>query len=92
MLNEGQWPPWPPRSLKDRKPAISSVSVPILVVHADQDAAIGVRHGERLAATLPGSTFHRFEDCGHSVHIESPAHFNHTVLAFLSTVDPAVEP
>jgi pimeloyl-ACP methyl ester carboxylesterase len=46
------------------------------VIHAADDAAIAYGHGERLAQAIPGASLTRFEECGHSIHIERSDDFN----------------
>jgi 3-oxoadipate enol-lactonase len=67
--------------------AVGRIGVPVLVMHAADDSAIEVRRGEELAQAIPHSQFERFENCGHSLHIERTVDFNRLVLSFVSKAD-----
>ncbi|MCU1454098.1 MAG: alpha/beta hydrolase fold protein [Acidimicrobiales bacterium] len=66
---------------------LGELTVPTLVIHADDDAAIPIRLGERLAAAIPSARLQRFAGCGHSVHIERPTELNELVGSFVSRVE-----
>jgi pimeloyl-ACP methyl ester carboxylesterase len=46
--------------------------LPLLVVWGRKDAIIPVAHGERLAASVPGTTLEVFEQSGHFPHLTEP--------------------
>ena len=51
----------------DHAEPLSSIKVPTLVVHGTADPMFPLRHGEVLAAEIPGATLLPLEGAGHGV-------------------------
>ncbi|MFC7534739.1 alpha/beta fold hydrolase [Actinoplanes sp. GCM10030250] len=58
--NRAAWMPDP-----DLKAPLSSITAPTSVVHGDQDPVFPLRHGEALAAAIPGAELHIVPGMGH---------------------------
>jgi pimeloyl-ACP methyl ester carboxylesterase len=72
-------------SREDLHPRLSEISVPALVVHGEQDAAIGVPLAQALADGL-GGTLVVVPGAGHAANLTHPAESNEAIEAFLATV------
>jgi proline iminopeptidase len=72
---------------RDYSEQVRGFRQPALVLHGRHDAIIAPVTGWRLHKMLPNSTFHVFEDAGHSPHIEKPEAFLAIVRPFLQTQD-----
>jgi len=64
---------------------LNRVSAPTLVIHGAQDKTVPVDEVENASKLIPGARLAVFEECGHAPHLEKPAEFNETVLAFLQS-------
>lgn len=70
----------------DTTSRISTVQVPTLVIHGDQDPLVPLINGQRLAESILGAQLVLFEDCGHIPPLEQPDRYNAEVLRFLRAV------
>ena len=50
-----------------RRPALSSIAAPTLVIHGTADPMFPIAHGEALAEEIPGARLLRLKDAGHGV-------------------------
>lgn len=50
-----------------QRPALSSISMPALVIHGTADPLFPVEHGEALTEEIPGARLLRLPDAGHGV-------------------------
>jgi pimeloyl-[acyl-carrier protein] methyl ester esterase len=62
--------------LRDR---LHKLSMPILLMHGEQDAIVPFAASHALAEDLPNSQLQRFEACGHAPFLTKPEAFN-TIL------------
>ena len=62
---------------------LAAVSVPVTIVHSEQDEFIKREHAEYLARTIPNAEFIRLPEVSHFAPLQRPALFNSTILAFL---------
>jgi len=69
---------------------LGDVSVPTLVLHARNDAAVPFEQGRALAAGIPGARFVNLNSANHILLSEEPAFadFVREVRSFISTPDP----
>jgi pimeloyl-ACP methyl ester carboxylesterase len=67
------------RSLGD----LTSIAVPVLVVHGTADPLFPVRHGEALDDEIPGASLLRLDGAGHGVDPWNPIDWQCTVTAVL---------
>ena len=77
------------RALASRPDAwsrLAALAMPALVLWGEDDAAIPVAVGERLAAALPNARLHVLAGCGHLATLEQPADVAATVGAWLRDV------
>jgi pimeloyl-ACP methyl ester carboxylesterase len=72
-------------SREDVGPRLSELSVPTLVVHGEQDAAIGVPLAQALADGL-GGRLEVIEGAGHAANLTHPEPSNQAIEAFLATL------
>jgi pimeloyl-ACP methyl ester carboxylesterase len=73
--------------------AVGRLSMPVLVLHGDEDTAVDVKHGRELAATIPGSRLVIFPGAGHNYLVAAGPQSTAALLDFLAEVDgrtPAV--
>jgi len=61
------------------------VNAPTLIIHGAQDKTVPVDEVENASKLIPEARLAVFEECGHVPHLEKPAEFNETVLAFLQS-------
>ena len=69
--------------ISDRTPTIS---VPTLVIHGTEDAAIDLDRAEQLAARIPGSRLEKVEGAGHQSNVDSPDEISRLLKEWLAEV------
>lgn len=62
------------------RPALSTISVPTLVIHGDADPLFPPAHGMALAEEIPRARLELFEGAGHGLHGEDWPHAARLVL------------
>jgi len=69
---------------------LRDVSVPTMVLHARNDAAVPFEQGKALAAGIPGARFVDLNSANHILLSEEPAFadFVREVRSFISAADP----
>jgi len=74
----------------DVTPLLASIRAPTLVLHATQDAMVGLEEGRLLAAGIPGARFVSLESQNHLLLDDEPAfaRFLAEVRAFLAGPGP----
>ena len=60
------------------------VHVSVLVVSGDDDRIWPHRASQRVAAAIPGATFHTIQNCGHLPHEEHTEKLMDVIAAFLN--------
>ncbi len=73
------------RDRPDSTPLLSSISVPTLVVHGEEDQVIPKGEAEAMAAAIPNSQLQLIPNAGHVPNLEQAEKFNEAVRKFLST-------
>lgn len=68
----------------DSAEALSTVTVPTLLVAGEEDAVLGARYSRELAALLPDSRLELIAGTGHQPFQEDPASFNALLESFLA--------
>lgn len=63
---------------------LGGIRVPTLVIHGEQDAAIGVHQAERLRDGIPGAELLLVPDAGHTTPLEAPDVVNAALARFLA--------
>jgi 3-oxoadipate enol-lactonase len=63
---------------------LSTIRVPTLVIHGEQDAVVPPETGRRLAAAIPNAKFVLIPNAGHVSNQEQPEAFNAAVRAFIT--------
>lgn len=71
------------RERKDYTPVLRSVSLPSLVIGAEEDQAIPPDNSRLLAQSIPDATLCLIPKAGHLVNLEQPEAFNSCLLKFL---------
>ena len=69
--------------------ALSSLTMPALVLHGTEDPIVPVDWGREVAAALPDSRLSIYEGCGHNYLVEVGERANRDVLDFLAEVEAA---
>lgn len=64
------------------------VKAPTLLIHGAQDKSISVEEVQNVYKLIPKARLEIFQECGHVPHLEKPAEFNETVIAFLKSDQP----
>lgn len=67
------------------------LSVPMLLIHGDADAAVPLSGVEHVAAMMPGATVEALPGLGHLAHEEDPALVAKRILAFAAQHGAAAE-
>lgn len=80
LLAERSWPARNPEGVMrhmaavvtspDRRPGLSSLTMPALVIHGEVDQLVTISGGEATAEAMPHATFLRYEHMGHALHDE----------------------
>lgn len=60
----------------DRRPVLSGIDVPTLVLHGTGDDQCPLAHGRAMAAAIPGAEFDAWVGSGHNLMAEDPARFS----------------
>jgi 3-oxoadipate enol-lactonase len=69
--------------------AMKRLTMPALVLHGDEDAAVPYEAGQALAKALPNSHFETLKGAGHNFFLAQREQANQFVLDFLRRVDDA---
>lgn len=72
----------------DRLDQLARITVPTMVVVADDDTLVPPYLGETIAAAIPGAHLVRMREGGHNCFRADPARFNRILEQFLA--DPAL--
>lgn len=67
----------------DYAAALSALDLPALVIHGAEDHVIAPAMAVHIAETVKGARLEMFEEAGHAPFLESPAHFNRLLAAFV---------
>jgi pimeloyl-ACP methyl ester carboxylesterase len=54
-------------SARDREPELGRLSIPVLVIHGDEDPLVRSEHGHRTAGAVPGAELVILEGVGHEI-------------------------
>ena len=63
------------------------LTMPVLVLHGDEDSAVPVEHGRELHAILPGSRYVEFKGAGHNYLVAANAASTAAFIDFIEEVD-----
>lgn len=72
--------------------AVQNLTMPALVLHGTQDAAVPYAYGQELAAWLPNGRFVTLEDCGHNYFVAAGERANAEVEDFIRGVEAGTRP
>jgi 3-oxoadipate enol-lactonase len=75
------------RDRPDATPLLSSLSVPVLVVHGEDDQLVPVSAAEEMAAAIPRGSFVGIAGASHLAPLENPTAVNAAISAFLAKLD-----
>lgn len=67
---------------------LSRISVPVAIVHSENDEFIKREHAEYLAHSIPNAEFVYLPGVSHFAPVQRPAQFNDAVLQFLDKIFP----
>jgi len=70
----------------DHRHAIADLSVPVLIMHGQQDAIVSLESGRWLAESMQGSQLKLFTACGHAPFLTQPELFNRTLIDWWDTL------
>lgn len=68
----------------DSRKWLHKITVPCLIISADEDLLASVAHAEEIANVIPNAEHFCFHDVGHIPQIEQPDVYNDVVLKFLA--------
>ena len=77
---------WSSLMQQDFRAALARIRQPTLIVHGAHSHLYGPDTADHLAAAIPDSRIVRFEQSGHSPHIEQPELFNRTLKQFAQSL------
>lgn len=66
---------------------VSEISVPVLIVHGEQDVMVDPSGSRRAAARMPDAQLVLVPDCGHWAQLERPGIFKEELSRLLARVD-----
>lgn len=67
---------------------LAQISVPVVIVHSEQDEFIKREHAEYLARSIPNAKFVYLPGVSHFAPLQRPEQFNRVMLTFLEKVLP----
>lgn len=70
-----------------RERAVSTLKMPVLVLHGDEDEAVPVEKGRELAALIPGARYVEFKGAGHNYLVAANDTSTKAFLDFIDAVD-----
>ncbi len=70
-----------------RERAAETLTMPVLVLHGNEDTAVPAKHGRELAETIPGSRYVEFKGAGHNYLVASNEQSTTAFLDFIGQVD-----
>lgn len=73
----------------DYEKTLSSLNVPVLVIHGLDDRMLLPESSRYLASTVPNAKALFYEGVGHAPFIETPERFNDDVISFVLEADPS---
>lgn len=79
---------WASLAAEDFRPLLGRIRQPTLIVHGARSHLYGADTAEHLGEGLPDARIVRFENSGHSPHLEQPDLFNRTVRDFAASLPP----
>jgi pimeloyl-ACP methyl ester carboxylesterase len=65
---------------------LSTLDVPMLILHGRQDAVLPLKHSEAAAKRAKNAKLIVLEDCGHTPQVEKPDEFNAALKDFAGLV------
>ncbi len=68
----------------DASDVLTTIDVPVLILHGDADVLTPVRLGREMRVRIPGSEMHVFGGCTHAVVLEFPERVVRHVVDFLT--------
>ncbi|HEY0427833.1 MAG TPA: alpha/beta hydrolase [Pyrinomonadaceae bacterium] len=71
---------------KDNTDLLDKISVPTLLVFGVEDKVSNLQTAEKMAHTIPNSSFVKIENAGHYSNLEQPEIFNRALVDFLKIV------
>jgi pimeloyl-ACP methyl ester carboxylesterase len=69
--------------------AVAKLTMPVLVLHGDEDRAVPVEEGRKLHALLPHSRYVEFKGAGHNYLVAANQASTAAFLDFIAAGDPA---
>lgn len=72
----------------DYRDLLSTIDVPVLVLHGERDAVAPAALSEEIAAGIPGAQLAAIENAGHVANADNPERFNELLRKFLSVAAP----
>jgi 3-oxoadipate enol-lactonase len=70
-----------------RERAVATMTMPVLILHGDEDKAVPVEKGRELHAIVPGSKYVEFKGAGHNYLVANNAGSTKAFLDFIEAVD-----
>jgi non-heme chloroperoxidase len=68
---------------------LTTIDVPVLVTHGDEDLLVSKGLGELTAALIPGAKLSMYEGIGHTPFVEDAARFNCELAEFVTAANKA---
>lgn len=75
---------WRSLMRRDYRSTLAAISQPTLIIHGAHSHLYGPETAEHLGQAIPDSRIVRFEESGHSPHLEQPELFNRRIAEFAS--------
>lgn len=72
----------------DYRELLSTIDVPVLVLHGERDAVAPAALSQEIAAGIPGAQLAVVENAGHVANADNPERFNQLLREFLSVAVP----
>lgn len=72
-----------------RERAVATLTMPVLILHGDEDTAVPVAHGRELAPIIPGSRYVELKGAAHNYLVAANAESTAAFLGFIEEADRA---
>jgi 3-oxoadipate enol-lactonase len=71
------------KSRPNSRPLLSSIDIPVLVLHGEDDQIVPLQEAREMSSAIPGARLEVIPSAGHLLNLEQPEAFNAHLTDFL---------